>query len=48
MSAALAVFENGNLPLRVLDEDDDAHYEMLARIARQRERELLYGGSGVW
>ena len=48
MSAALAVFETGNLPLRVLDEDDDEHYEMLARIARQRERELLYGGSGVW
>ncbi len=47
MSAALAVFENGNLPLRTI-EDDDEHYEMLARIARQRERELLYGGSGVW
>ena len=47
MSAAMSVFENGSLPLRRI-EDDDEHYEMLARLAAKRERELLYGGSGVW
>ena len=47
MSAAMSVFENGSLPLRRI-EDDDEHYEMLARLAAKRNRELLYRGSGVW